>query len=680
MVAGALALLMVLGAAVSTAHAQSTTTVTATWDRNGGGDTSGYVVQYGTAPGNYQWSYDAGNQVSAQLSLTSGATYYFAVRAYNASAQMGPPSAEASVNLGTVAAPTASITATLQNATTALVTWSTTNATSAVINGAAVGLSGSTTVPVSATTTFTIVATGASGATATQSATVTVTTAPVTPTATISASLQSATSALVTWSTTNATSAVINGVAVGLSGSTAVAITGTTTFTIVATSSTGATVTRSATVTVTAPAAPTATISATLQGSNALVTWSTTNATTARINGAAVALSGSTTVPVSATTTFTLVATNAGGATATRSATVTVATAGNGAPTANITGSLQSGKAVLTWTTTNAVKAEINGSAVALTGTTAIPMTATTTFRLLATAANGAMMDHSVTISAATATGAPGAPTSMAATANGTRVTFSWAPPATGPRPDRYLIDVGLSGSTAMIVSGYSVGNVTAIAADLPKGNYNARIRAANAYGVSGYSSLVTVKVGRKLNSPRSFSVQWSGRTATLSWTAPAADGGLEDVPTAYVLEAGTRPGSTDVVSVNLGNVTRFSTPIPSGTYYVRLRAENAYGDSDPTADIALAAPGAPAAPTTLVATRSATVVAMRWNAPSGPAPTGYILEAGSAPGLADLAVVQLGAATTFSTAAPPAGTYYLRVRAINGNGAGPTSNEFVLR
>ena len=142
------------------------------------------------------------------------------------------------------------------------------------------------------------------------------------------------------------------------------------------------------------------------------------------------------------------------------------------------------------------------------------------------------------------------------------------------------------------------------------------------------------------------------------------------------MLEAGTAPGLADVATVNLGEVTSFSAPSPLGTYYVRLRAENAFGDSEPTADIALTAPGAPSAPTTLVATRSATVVAMRRN---GPAPTGNILAAGSAPGLADLAVVQLGAATTFSTAAPPSGTNYLRVRALNGNGAGPVSNEFVL-
>ena len=78
------------------------------------------------------------------------------------------------------------------------------------------------------------------------------------PTATITAVLQGTNNALVTWSTTNAASAVINGYVVGTSGSTTVAISATTTFTITATSASGATATASATVALTAPAAPTA--------------------------------------------------------------------------------------------------------------------------------------------------------------------------------------------------------------------------------------------------------------------------------------------------------------------------------------------------------------------------------------------------------------------------------------
>ena len=70
----------------------------------------------------------------------------------------------------------------------------------------------------------------------------------------------------------------------------------------------------------------------------------------------------------------------------------------------------------------------------------------------------------------------------------------------------------------------------------------------------------------------------------------------------------------------------------------------------------------------------------LRWTAPAGTPPDGYVLEAGSATGLADLVSVRLGSQTSYAAAAPPPGTYYVRVRAVNGRGAGEPSNEVVIR
>jgi hypothetical protein len=520
--------------AASVASAQ-TSVVTATWDANTDGQTSGYMVYYGTSTGAYQWSYDAGNQTSAQLTLTRGATYYFSVRGYNSSAQLGPGSTEATIAIAaTVTAPTATITASLQNASTALVSWQTTDAASATLNGVAVAASGSTTFPVNATTTYTIVATGSTGLTATSSATVNVVAPPpvTAPTATITASLQNASTALVSWQTTDAASATLNGVAVAASGSTTFTVNATTTFTIVATGSTGLTATSSATVNVVAPPPPSS--------------------------------------PV------------------------------------------------------------------------------------------------------------PNAPTGMATSVTNSRVRFSWRAPS-GTAPSTYLVDVGISGTSRMVASAYPVGNVLSVAADLPKGRYWTRVRAGNAAGVSGYSNFVSFKVGRSLISPQGFTVTWIGTTAVLTWSAPAADGAVEDVPTAYVLEAGTAPGLTDVATVNLGNVKSLSVPIPSGTYYVRLRAENPYGDSEPTPDLVLVPPGAPQAPTSFMVSRVNGTAHLRWNAPAGPSVEGYVLEVGSAPELTDITRVDVGNVTQFSAPAP-AGTYYIRVRARNARGPGLPSNEAVLR
>jgi hypothetical protein len=164
-----------------------------------------------------------------------------------------------------------------------------------------------------------------------------------------------------------------------------------------------------------------------------------------------------------------------------------------------------------------------------------------------------------------------------------------------------------------------------------------------------------------------------------LSWTAPSPDA-PEDVPTDYVLEAGTAPGLSNAARVRVGNVTRFTTVVSSGLYYVRVRAENQYGDSDPSAELELRAPGGPQAPTGLVAYGSGSTVDLRWNASAGGYPaTGYVIEAGSAPGRSDLAVLNVGNVTRFVTNAPP-GTYYVRVRGINATGPSAASNEIVVR
>jgi plastocyanin len=86
------------------------------------------------------------------------------------------------------------------------------------------------------------------------------------------------------------------------------------------------------------------------------------------------------------------------------------------------------------------------------------------------------------------------------------------------------------------------------------------------------------------------------------------------------------------------------------------------------------------AAPINLSSTVVGTSVTLRWTAPPGTA-TVYVIEAGSATGLADLAVFSTGtSATTFSAAGVPAGTYYVRVRALDATEtAGPASNEAVV-
>lgn len=85
----------------------------------------------------------------------------------------------------------------------------------------------------------------------------------------------------------------------------------------------------------------------------------------------------------------------------------------------------------------------------------------------------------------------------------------------------------------------------------------------------------------------------------------------------------------------------------------------------------------APASPAALSFTQSGRSVQLTWGPPgSGPAPTGYRLEAGSAPGAANLAVFPTGSATSLLVGGVADGTYFVRVRAERNGLLGPPSNE----
>ena len=87
-------------------------------------------------------------------------------------------------------------------------------------------------------------------------------------------------------------------------------------------------------------------------------------------------------------------------------------------------------------------------------------------------------------------------------------------------------------------------------------------------------------------------------------------------------------------------------------------------------------APGAPAAPERPAFTVSGGIVTLQWEA--APSALDYVVEAGSAPGLADLYNAPVGPGTFLTTPAPP-GRYYVRVRARGAGGTSEPSTEMVI-
>jgi hypothetical protein len=180
---------------------------------------------------------------------------------------------------------------------------------------------------------------------------------------------------------------------------------------------------------------------------------------------------------------------------------------------------------------------------------------------------------------------------------------------------------------------------------------------------------------------PQSLAAAVNGNTVTLTWTAPATGG----VPASYVVEASLSPGGPSIAAFALVNTTLVVNSVPNGVYYARVRAVNTDGSSPPSNEVIVVVPGGgacstpPDAPTNLTSSVFGQMVTLTWSAPAAGCPaTGFAVQAGSAPGLSDLAVINVGATTTLSATAPP-GNYYVRVVALNGLGGSTPSNEILV-
>ena len=274
----------------------------------------------------------------------------------------------------------------------------------------------------------------------------------------------------------------------------------------------------------------------------------------------------------------------------------------------------------------------------------------------------------------------PTAPTIRQA---GNQVSLSWTLPAGPPVWTGLRVDVGRREGTTDVDSITLPPDATSLSSPIPPGSYFARVRTIGPASTSVPTSDVSFAAGPpEVPAPPLDPIAVTeGTLVTFGWQAPSAV-----TPPGYVIEAEAAGGRGDVTSPPLSGATAsFTIDAPPGRYWGRVKAVNAAGASAPSSEWVLdvdatASPcyqQPPLSPQTLVASVSARTVRLLWAQPdTGPVANTQRVVAGSAPGLDDLAIIEVpGPAVSFTTTAPP-GTYYVKVFALNACGSSPYSNE----
>jgi hypothetical protein len=85
---------------------------------------------------------------------------------------------------------------------------------------------------------------------------------------------------------------------------------------------------------------------------------------------------------------------------------------------------------------------------------------------------------------------------------------------------------------------------------------------------------------------PRNLDFTVLGGNVALRWNPPNIGG----TATSYRVEVGSAPGLTDLASYDVGNVTNFVATAPTGVFFVRIRALNAWGISAPSNEVVVVA------------------------------------------------------------------------------------------
>lgn len=281
---------------------------------------------------------------------------------------------------------------------------------------------------------------------------------------------------------------------------------------------------------------------------------------------------------------------------------------------------------------------------------------------------------------AATPATTPSAPLNLRALAGNGQVTLSWALPMTdgGAAITNYTVHRGETSGSEVPIGSVGIAYAFNDTALRNEQRYYYRVSARNAMGEGNLSGEADAMPTGTPSAPLNIQATAGYRQITLSWTAPASDGG--SVIEGYRIYRGNSSGGESLLNI-VGNVTTYVDwgLVRGQQYYYEITARNARGEGPPSVEINGTPIGKPGPPIGLTATAGNAQVTLAWSPPSddgGSAVMNYRIYR-SFSSLGETLLTTLGNVTGYSDAGLGNGrTYFYTVSAVNVVGEGPPSSE----
>ncbi len=282
-------------------------------------------------------------------------------------------------------------------------------------------------------------------------------------------------------------------------------------------------------------------------------------------------------------------------------------------------------------------------------------------------------------------TTAPSAPTALAATVSGQSVGLSWTGSTDNVAVTKYTVyrssTSGFTPSAATNVGTVTSGTTYTDAAP-GVGTWYYVVTASDAAGNESAASTqasATVLDTTAPSAPTGLIATTSGANIGLSWTG-STDNVAVTTYTVYKSATGgfTPSGATQIGTVPAGTTTYSDAGPGVGTWYYVVTASDAAGNesagsSQASATIAAPDTTAPTSPSGLTATVSGASIGLSWTGSTdNVGVTNYTVYRSSTTGFTPSAATKLGtvtSATTYTDAAPGAGTWYYVVTASDAAG-----------